>query len=315
MNIKYKYFYIAILSAMSCGYYLYHSFDIKIEFKNKINQTNNTTHIKEYLPDDMVTYQYTKVEGEDIGKKFGDIEDIKKRGELVVIGKKDDKNALFQIKIKDKKYVGKNIEIAKMIASYLGVRLRFRMLYTNYEDIVDAIENGEGDIGIAKLSYTKERSRKVLYSLPYVISRKMLLINRVSMVKSGKNDINQLLNDQNSVIGTVKSTSYESFIRNIFPKASLFLQEDWDQTIIPLLENGNITAAMRDEIRIKLLLKENPKLLVKLLPIILKDEEDPISAILNQESIGLLAFVDKCIAIEKCQENVDELMNKYEKIS
>ena len=202
-----------------------------------------------------------------------------------------------------------------MIASYLGVRLRFRMLYTNYEDIVDAIENGEGDIGIAKLSYTKERSRKVLYSLPYVISRKMLLINRVSMVKSGKNDINQLLNDQNSVIGTVKSTSYESFIRNIFPKASLFLQEDWDQTIIPLLENGNITAAMRDEIRIKLLLKENPKLLVKLLPIILKDEEDPISAILNQESIGLLAFVDKCIAIEKCQENVDELMNKYEKIS
>ncbi len=311
-----KYFYaLSVLLAISCGYYLYHGmhngFDIKIDFMKNIEKTKGSIPVKEYLSDDMITYQYEKIPGEDDGKIFGHIKDIEKRGELVVIGRRDDHHALFQIKTGKNKYIGKDIEVAKIIASHLGVRLRFRMIYKDYDDIVKAIENGEGDIGIAELSYTKKRARKVVYSNPYITSKKMLLINRVLKLKRDKPDIYNLLNDKDSIIGTSKGSSYEAFIKELFPKSTIISDDDLENNIIPKLQDEKIIALMRDEVRVKMLLKKHPDLLVKLLPIVLEGEHDPIGVILNYKSLELLSFVNKCLEIEGCQEDVDSLIKKY----
>lgn len=311
--------YIFFFCAVSAGtYYAVTNFD-KIDFSkiftiDQKKETPDMSQAKKFteLPEDMITYQFKTEEGEDDGKIFGDIQDIIKRGELVVIAKRDDNNHLFQMKTKDGRYVGKDIEMARIIAANLGVKLKYRMLYKNYEDIVDAIEKGEGDIGIAKMSYTVPRARKISFSDPYTISRKMLLVNRVAIEKAMQNSIEKALNVKNATIGTVSGTSYESFIEQIFPKATHFYKDDWENDIIKSLEKGKITAAMRDEVRIKILLKKRPTLLIKLLPIILSKENDPLSAIVKTEDVELLLFINKVMAVEQCVDTVDDLIERYE---
>ncbi len=297
-----------------CVYVVYHNADdIKsIVVRNTANsQEKNHKNIIEYAPDDKVKFEFDYNPYVDYGKIFGNIADIVKRNELVVCAKKDDKNHLFQMKTKYGQYVGKDIDFAKQIAQELGVKLTYRMVYNTYDDVVDAIVRKEGDIGIAKISYTPERCRKVLYSSPYVISRKTLLINRISFEKAQHKTLKTMLDNSEATIGVTQNTCYEAFVKKIFPKATMILDLDWEEKIIKPLEAGKITATMRDEVRVKLLLKSQPTLLVKLIPVIVEHETDSMAAIVNLEWKELLLWLNKFIEVEQNVDTVDTLIEKY----
>lgn len=259
-----------------------------------------------------VIYEFNKpLNSEDANKNFGDIQDIVKRGEIVVCALKNPQNPLFQMKV-GTNFIGEDITLAKKLAENLGVKLVYRMIYKSYDDVINAIAKGEGDIGIAKLSYTPDRSRKVLYSTPYVNSRKVMLINRLILEKNKLQTIDELFQNHSETIAVTKDTSYETFAKKIFPNANIVSNKDWENYIIPKLEKGEFTATMRDEVRIKLLLNENPKLLLKLLPIILKNEHDSMSAVVNLKNSAFLNWVNKFLELEYTPKNVDELIKKYE---
>lgn len=280
------------------------------------SQKHQNDHKKKFidiLPKDRFQIVHKYDPYADYGKVFGKLSDIIARGELVVCAKKDDKNLLFQMKTSDGEYVGKDIDFAKQIAATLGVKVSYRMLYKTYDDVVDAIANGEGDVGIAKLSYTPDRSRKVLYSSPYVISRKTLLINRVLFESAGNKTLAEILDKENSIIGVTKDTCYEAFVTKMFPKANLLLESDWEGKIMKLLKDGKIIATMRDEVRVKLLLKSDPQLLVKLMPIIVDQETDSMAVVVSFDSEELLMWINKFINVdEQNVDTVDQLIERYE---
>jgi ABC-type amino acid transport substrate-binding protein len=276
----------------------------KISIEVKHEHTN-------YLPDDQITFEHEYNPEHNKGKVLGDIKDIIKREELIVCAKKDDNNIFFQMKTEDNKYVGKDIDFAKQIAAALGVRLTYRMVYKTHDAVVDAIANGEGDIGIADLSYTRSRSRKALYSTPYAIPKKMLLVNRVFLEKREEETLTQLLNSDDITICAPEHTSYETFVNTIFPKAKLLSLLNWERDIIESIKSKKVIATMRDDIRIKFLIKKHPDILITSMPIILGSEEDPISAVVNFNSVPFLIWVDKFIENEVKTDVADAIVEKY----
>jgi ABC-type amino acid transport substrate-binding protein len=285
---------------------------ISFSSSSKLHNTfNNTSLNPEKFSSKNINYQHQKLSANvDQNKKFGNIEDIVRRGELIVCALKNDSNPIFQMKTKVG-YVGEDIELAKNLADALKVKLTYRMIYNTYDEVVDAIARNEGDIGIAKLSYTIERCNKVLYTEPYVNSRKVILINRPVLGRLNSNSISDLLSNKKVTIATVTNTSYESYAKQLFPNANLVSETDWENGIVKKLETGEITATIRDELRIKLLLESNPKLSLTLLPIILKDESDSMAAIINFKNTALLNWVNKYLSLSHKALSIGELITKY----
>lgn len=248
---------------------------------------------------------------------YGDINDIIKRGEIVVCSVSNTSNPLFLMKKKgseDKEnldLVGADIELAKRIAKGLGVRLVFRLCYKDYEDVVKAIAKGEGDIGLAKLSYTTERSRKVMYTEPYVIAKKTLLMSRQIAESNQEKSVKDLVNDERFKIGVAKGASYVEFVKLLFPKSQILELNSWEKQSVEKLKNKEIIATLRDNLRVNLLMNEHPELSLKFIPIILKGENDYISGIVNYKSLELLNWINKFLESEIKIKSIDDLMKEY----
>lgn len=244
---------------------------------------------------------------------YGDIDDILKRKTLIVCSNKDTNRPLFLMKKKNKKFdlTGEDIELAKKIAKALGVKLIFRCCYDSFDDVVDAIERGEGDIGISELSYTVHRSRKVVYTNPYVVLKKTLLINRQTLEIYKSKSVKQLIEDGNFPVGT-EDHSYVDFTQEIFPNAKILVVDDWDNNIGEKVKNKEIIVTLNDETKIKTLLHRNPKLSLNLVPLILKGEKDCISMIVNFKGLKLSNWINKFLKAEIPVGNIDNLMKKYE---
>lgn len=248
------------------------------------------------------------------GILYGDFDDILKRKTLVVCSNRDTNRPLFLMKKKNTKNLdltGEDIELAKKFAKALGVKLIFRCCYSSFDDVVDAIENHEGDIGISELSYTLHRSRKVIYTNPYVSLKKMILINRQILETYKSKSIKQLIEEGNFPVAT-EDHSYVEFAQELFPKTKILVINNWDKEIGNKLKNKELIATLNDETKIKTLLKKNPKLSMNLVPLILHGEKDCISTVINFTGLKLSNWVNKFLKSEVPVETIDNLLKKYE---
>ncbi|CAO5681119.1 MAG: Membrane-bound lytic murein transglycosylase F [Holosporales bacterium] len=247
------------------------------------------------------------------GLYIPEIQKIVKRGKLIVLMLKNDYNPLFSMKQKNGDRVGVDIDMSKKLANALGVELEIKDCYEKYDDVVDAIAKGEGDIGISKLSYTVDRARKVIFSSPYVIMKKGLLINRVNLSKNHQTPvIKDLLNRKGAQI-LISPGSYNNFSTMVFPDAQIIQSEKWETEGLDKLSKGEYLAAFRDELRIRLALRERPRLSIHLLPVILKEEDDPIHMIVNKNNFGFLLWVDYFLENYMHPYTLDQLFNEYGK--
>ena len=223
---------------------------------------------------------------------YGNLDDIVKRKKLIVCALKRDNKPFFQIKGKDG-YIGEDIRFASALGKALGVEVMYKMLYKTRNDVIDAIHNGEGDIGIAEISYTPERARKVTYSTLYIPSRKVVLINRAATISEDSDTLDGALNNPNAKIAVMKNTSYENYAEMLFPKAQILREHEWENGAIKKLQEGKVVAVIWDELRIKPLISAHPDLLLKFMPVIIKGENDPISAVTNINGYSLNLFINK----------------------
>lgn len=258
---------------------------------------------------DSIQYVHKNIPA-DPNAKYGNLEDVLRRGELVVCALKRDYNQFFQMKVGNS-YIGEDVKLASALGEALGVKVIYKMVYESNDDVVDAVYNGEGDIGLAKLSYTSKRARKVAFSVPYVSSRKMLLLNRMATADDENNTLDEVLNNKSARIAVMRGTSYENFAKSLFPKAQIQLELDWENGVIPKLERGEVIAAVRDELRIKTLINLRPQILLNFMPVIIEGEGDSISAIVANKEYSLISYVDKFLKNEYKVLNVKEILDTY----
>lgn len=244
------------------------------------------------------------------GAKCGNLADILKRGEMVICARKERYVACCQMQTKDG-YIGEDVRLATELGNALGVKIIYKMVYDTYDDVVEAIYNCEGDVGIANLSYTPTRAKKVMFSSPYVILNKAILINRLAMVGQKARNLSEILNVPAAKIAALKNTSNENFAKEIFSEAQILGEAEWETGAIKKLQQTEVVAVVDDNMLIGTLIMEQPNLLLKFLPVILKESKDPISAITNIKEYSLNLFINKFLENKYKILSIPEVLETY----
>ena len=238
-----------------------------------------------------------------------DIAAIKKKNVLVVAMTKKDVPPFFSGE--GDAIRGLDVEIARRIGVLLGVPVEFRRDAESFAEVVEQIRDGRADIAVSKLSVTGPRLQVVRFSTPYIKLRQSLVINRLWLSQNSHGrPVHEVVRTFDGKISFIKNSSYDTFARINFPKATFLPEDKWD-VIIDNVTNGTIAAAYRDEFEIKKISFEKPEAALSTKTITISDSVDNIAVAVNPKALHLLSLVDYVIRNEYSNIDTKKLMDRY----
>jgi polar amino acid transport system substrate-binding protein len=170
----------------------------------------------------------------------GELEQIKEKGEIVVSLNKG--YPPFAI-VDNGKFQGLDVDLAKLIADYLGVKARF-VAPELYKDQIPKLLAGESDIIIAAMTRTVERGLQVNFSDPYFEVSQAALVDR-DKVPAEADSYFDLVDVARIRIGVKADTTIERFARELFPADAIKTYTDHPQAVEALLA-GQVDATVHD---------------------------------------------------------------------
>ena len=101
----------------------------------------------------------------------------------------------------DEKLVGFDVEVAKLIADYIGVDIQYSE--TVWSSIFGSLDAGQIDLVVNDVSYSEERAAKYDFSIPYTYTQRAILVKADNEEINGLSDIAGKIasNDPTSSIG------------------------------------------------------------------------------------------------------------------
>lgn len=178
--------------------------------------------------------------GTDAKTALSKIEQIKKAGKIVVGTSADYPPYEFHL-LNDKEgdLVGIDIDIAKVIAEELGVKLEIKDII--FSKIFDALESRQIDIAIAGLSPTEERKKKALFSDIYyqAIQSIMIRVENAETIKT----IEDL---RGKKVGTQTDSIQEDMAKTQITGAEFVVRETIEELEI-VLKKGLVDAIILEE--------------------------------------------------------------------
>lgn len=150
-------------------------------------------------------------------------------------------SAPYAMRDADGKLSGSEIDIAKRLASDMGVTADIKTLA--WDQLIPALQHGDIDIIVAGFSVTPARALKVYFSNPYASSG----INIATNIKLTA-DFNSIdnLNRPDIAIGVIGGSVSEEAAHEIFPKASIKVFRD-EQSAEDALVKGLLHGFVRSE--------------------------------------------------------------------
>ena len=140
------------------------------------------------------------------------------------------------MKNKKGELIGFEIDIAKRLATDMGVKVKFKQY--QWSKMIPALKKGEIDIIASGLSITPKRALEINYSHPYSSSGYSLVSN-LSLTK----DFTSIksLNDEKVYIAAVKGTVSADLAKRVFPKAKIDLRKT-EKDATSAVINGTVHA-------------------------------------------------------------------------
>lgn len=189
--------------------------------------------------------------------------------------------------------------LAPDIAEKLCVELAFDRSAETFDGVVDKVRSGEADLAVSLLSDTHERALLVSFSKCYVSVRQFLLINRLEYAKltaqignGGQGaSVTSLLNNPTARIGVISGTSYDGFLMQDFPEATMAQFEDWG-SMLAAVKSGELVALMYDEIEVGAWRQSDPAGALELRPYHLTGHPDTIAIALRREDSDLKDWIN-----------------------
>ncbi len=136
--------------------------------------------------------------------------------------------------------IGLDIDIAKLIAAGLGVRVNFVTM--PFAELLPALEAGRVDMVLSGMTITQERNKKVAFVGPYYVSGKGVLAVAEKFVAlqeaSG-------LNTPEVTVAALKDSTSLIFVETLMPKAKRVPAESYDMAI-DLLFKGKVDVVVAD---------------------------------------------------------------------
>lgn len=242
--------------------------------------------------------------------ELSDIQEIVERGKLVVALTATD-SPPFYVAGRDGKLSGYDIKLAEDIAAEMGVPVEFDRSSKTFDGLVDVVSTGKADIAISKLSKTLKRSKRVMFTEPYLVLRKALLLNRLELAKRrGDRSTPEFVQHLEGSVGVIKGSSYEEFAKQMFPQAETVPYDSWEK-ILKDVYTGKLTAAFRDELEVKRGVATLPEAGLRLQSVMFSDSEDPIAMAVSAERPHLCYWLNHYLSVKKVRIGVDELLDNY----
>jgi ABC-type amino acid transport substrate-binding protein len=220
----------------------------------------------------------------DTGAYPREIQSILSRGSVVFAMTAADQKPFFYKEESTGELIGLDVEIAYEIANRLGVRAVFNREATSFDGVVTKVVNNEADIALSKLSRTMRRAELVRYTVPYIVFRQALLINRLEFAKIGTEDyLPAYIKNFHGSLGVIKNSSYENYAAVNFPAADIKSFDTWGETVDALFD-GKVLAVYRDEGEILIVnaLRKDAAMLMK--TVFINDQQDPIAMAVNADA-------------------------------
>jgi ABC-type amino acid transport substrate-binding protein len=238
-----------------------------------------------------------------------DIAAIKKKNVLIVSMTKKDVPPFFSGDAENIR--GLDVEIARRIGVLIGVPVEFRRDAESFAEVVEQVRDGRADLAVSKLSITGPRLLTVRFSDPYIKLKQAMIINRLWLSQNSQGrEVYEVIRSFNGKVSFVRNSSYDTFARTNFPKASYVPEDSWD-TIINNVTSGAIAAGYRDEFEIKKISFEKPEAAITTKTVTISDSIDNIAVAVNNNSTQLLSVVNYVIRNEYSNIDTKKLMDRY----
>ncbi|TIH19797.1 amino acid ABC transporter substrate-binding protein [Marinifilum sp. JC120] len=212
----------------------------------------------------------------------------------------------WAMKGKNGEFIGFEIDVAKRLASAMGVKIRF--IPTKWDGIIPALLTGKFDIIIGGMGITPERNLKVNFSDPYEFSGMSIVANKnVATGKLTRADYNNAktggaarlaaLEDFNNPkirVSVRLGTTAEKAAKNFLPKATIVKFNDEAASIQELL-NGNAACLVASHPLPETLVEKYPGKLY--LPLKSDFTQEPIGFAVRKGDPDFLNFLNNWIRV------------------
>lgn len=221
---------------------------------------------------------------------------------------------------------GFDVELARGLASKLGVDIRFDRTSTNLNQLVQRVGAEEFDLAIGKLGLTYKRLYNA-FPIQYMSFRHALLADRRFVASLGidpdDSTFGEALRQSKIRIGSIENSIWETESRENFPNAEFVGFKNWGAAKEALINNDSvpdeqrIDAIYRDVTEVKPIVYDKPDLSLKYVPILFDSIIDRKSIYFSEKGkIGLSEFVDNYLKEEwggiKTDQNIlDEFQSFY----
>lgn len=197
----------------------------------------------------------------------------------------------------DGKIVGIDVDIALEIAKELGKKLVVKDV--SFDSIIHEVKSGKADIGVAGISFSEERSKQVDFSLDYVSSRQVVIVNKNNVI----NSIDDLDNVKIAVqLGSVA----DMYVSESYNKKNIVRHKKYLAAIQDVIDD-KVDCVVMDELPAIQILNGNNNLKILDDALVV----DNYGIIVKKGNEELLSVINKVITRLKSEGKIEEYILKH----
>jgi len=166
-----------------------------------------------------------------------EMDDILKRGELRVAVQTQGAPVSFVNKNGER--TGLAVELAKMMAADLGVKVTFQDY--DWKGLIPALLSGKVDMIAADMTPTPQRAAQLLFSRPMFYQETVAVVAKDAPYKTW-----QEINKEGLNIGATQASSYGDAVKKFMPKANLKEFAGGTAAVAQALSSGRLDGAVSD---------------------------------------------------------------------
>jgi polar amino acid transport system substrate-binding protein len=203
--------------------------------------------------------------------------------------------------LRDGQYVGYDVDLAKAIASDLGVQVQFKPLALDTQ--YDALASDQVDVLISALPFVYERQKEVRYSQPYYQA------GQVIAVRAGDNRIRSAADLQGKRVGVELGSNADTEARRLartsLPTMQLRSEYHSSADALDALLHGDLDAVISDNLSVQEYVPSHPNALSLLSPPL---TDEPFVVAMRVSATGLAEHVDATIYRLRASSELDRMM-------
>lgn len=159
------------------------------------------------------------------------LDQIVKRGEIR-IGMSGSQPP-FSVESKTGELIGFEVDLAKMLASSMGLELKIVRL--PFPELLGALNDGKVDAVMSGMTITPERNLKAAFVGPYTLSGKSILTKSKTLSSAQQA---QEINHTSIKLVALEGSTSQTFAEQAMPESQLILTKDYDAAVKLILAGG-----------------------------------------------------------------------------